>query len=145
MEHQLGIMREILSSFKQEYQALVEDCVFAIEGVREQRLPLFVAFERWQRVFAFAVEELSDDTPVQSDTFAEDLENLQKILLPGDIELHLLQEQLLSMFTEIQAQTTTILHFLEHKSMPLVLQPLVAHKVHQLGIGLADPEHDPPA
>jgi len=145
--HQVHILREILASLKNEHQALKNENYHVLKSFEELRSPLFIAFERWKKVFFDSVFQI--DQNINSDEpppFGESLSLLKEALIPDDIELLMLQEQASVILMEIQDETMATLHFLENQSIPADFRPIkspeIQLKTFKVAIGLLEPDED---
>lgn len=115
MKRLLDLLREIVSTIHEERIVIGRNEIRKIKDVLESRQELMDAFNiRYQEFISFLhhmTEELAADF-----SLTEGLEWLQIHLNAEDVELLLLSEQLVSMGKEMQAETKTLLSFLEHKS-----------------------------
>ncbi|HEV8050972.1 MAG TPA: hypothetical protein VGP47_00640 [Parachlamydiaceae bacterium] len=145
MKQLLDLLREILSSIHEERIVIGRNEIRKIKEVLESRQELMDVFNmRYKEFISFLhhmTEELATDF-----SLSEGLEWLQIHLKAEDVELLLLSEQLVSMGKEMQAETKTLISFLEHKSA--FERPLDSYliklspKPSRVAIGLADDDED---
>lgn len=119
MKRQLAVLRDILTSFHHEHSALMQENYPALKGIVEDRLHLMEVFQNWNERFLQSFDELSEQTTAALSSHPDHalvslLEELQMYLKPDDVELLLLSGQLKEILGEIQRETGSLLHFLEH-------------------------------
>lgn len=141
MERQIVVLRSILTNLHREHKVLSSPDGGDLEEIIQDRFSLFSSFEQLKSSFFQEIQKLSNSTENRDmGPFDEMLERLRQNLNSDDIELLLLSEQLKSLIVEIQRETTTILHFLEHKAFhnsPFYLPiPPVHHS--QVVVGVVD-------
>jgi len=119
MERLLVILRNVLSSIRQERRAHEENNLIALRGIEDERLNLFAAYERWSNASIFMLKTIAGEGyQEQLETLENCLVNLPKFIEADDVELHLLRDQMNGMMTEIHEQSQSLLDFLDHRAVP---------------------------
>lgn len=142
MPRLLELLREILASIHQERMYLENDAIASLKELLERRQKLLEAFEDCNQKFADFVPKSHKETL----SFLQGLERIQELLLPEDVELLLLIEQLTCITKEMMGETNSLIHLLEFKSATshphgLILKKAVVQP-SKLAIGLADDDQN---
>jgi hypothetical protein len=121
MSHQMVILRDILSTLRQEQTALIREDHKTLSSIVEDRFVLVRTFNEWNTQFSPVLKCLAQGVkgtphfPQQEETFPDSLKGLADYLNEEDFELLLLREQLLEVVKEIHEQTSAMLYYLENK------------------------------
>lgn len=136
MSRLLDLMREILASIHEEHIILESDQLSTLDSLIEHRQKLIDRYENYYNqfngltssLFEFSSEELS---------FFQILEHIKNHLLPEDLELLLLIDQLACIIKEMQGKTNNLVNFLEIKSANLYTHNMLIKKVSTPQVRLA--------
>lgn len=121
MTHKIVILRDILSTLRQEQNALMSDDHPTLKAIIDDRFILISTFNEWNVRFIPVLKQLSvclNLTFVEKtdEAFLDHLKKLGEFLNEEDFELLLAREQLIEMVEEIQKQTSATLYYLENKN-----------------------------